>query len=510
MKKFLAFLTLLFVMSFAACGDDDNENDKDNPYTPGFWNIGDTGPGGGTVFFSEGSQYKECSGELGTYDWNDAKAIAGNHRGGGVANWRLPDRGELDLMYENLHRQGLGGFSIDHYWSSTIDSANYPLRKSFFNGFWSRGSSNSNHRVRAVRSFRGDPVNPGDTTSLTIKNESGFEITDVLWNNVPFVNDQLENSIKPGTSVTMTVQAGMGFIRFKPKLNPINARTSELVIVEINEPREFIFLNNTIVVNESNENTGTLVSFSGVPQIIVRQGNTVIAQHQEYSFETVRTGTTREVTFTIANTGEANLILETVNGNRINLIDNTSGFYSVNLQPISSTIVPGSNTTFTIRFNPTTVGNNFAAIVQIETNSHTNDEFAFRVIGHSDDKNYQIGDTGPGGGIIFLAESGQYKEVSGDLGPHTWGNARTIASNFRGGGFVNWRLPDRGELGLMYSNLHLNDLGGFADNYYWSSVSNSFSFDQAWCKDFSTGLEHSYLQSWNTPIVRAVRSFVIH
>jgi len=80
--------------------------------------IGDTGPGGGIIFFAEGGQYKECGGELGADEWANAVNMAKNYRGGGFSDWQLPNRGELDLIYQNLRRKSLGSFSQDGYWSS--------------------------------------------------------------------------------------------------------------------------------------------------------------------------------------------------------------------------------------------------------------------------------------------------------------------------------------------------------------------------------------------------------
>jgi hypothetical protein len=117
--------------------------------------IGSTGPGGGMVFYAEGGEYMECSGELGAYPWNEAEIIAKFYRGGGFTNWRLPLRGELDLMYQNLHRKKLGGFFKDNYWSVADNSYfSRAYYMNFKNGSESFDNKDSiSYRVRAVRSF---------------------------------------------------------------------------------------------------------------------------------------------------------------------------------------------------------------------------------------------------------------------------------------------------------------------------------------------------------------------
>jgi hypothetical protein len=98
-------------------------------------------------------------------------------------------------------------------------------------------------------------------TTLKIKNESFTEVTDVIWQNVKFANNQYENSIKTGTSVNNNVQAGAGYIFFRRKSNPITARTQELVIVEKDSQVEFTFTDNTVIVEVNNtNNNGTLGS----------------------------------------------------------------------------------------------------------------------------------------------------------------------------------------------------------------------------------------------------------
>ena len=105
---------------------------------------------------------------------------------------------------------------------------------------------------------------PPNTTFLKIKNESFIEITDVIWNNVSFTGSQ--NSIKTGTSMTKTVQAGSGYIYFKRQGDSIAVRTSDLVVVEEDTEKEFVFTNNTLIAETSNpDNTGTLETFYTQP-----------------------------------------------------------------------------------------------------------------------------------------------------------------------------------------------------------------------------------------------------
>jgi len=106
-----------------------------------------------------------------------------------------------------------------------------------------------------------DENSNSSSTSLVVKNQSFTEITDVIWNNVTFSNNQYENSIKVGTNVTCDVKAGSGYIFFKRKSNPITARTKDLIIVENNQNIEFTFIDSTVIVEVNNaNNNGTLGS----------------------------------------------------------------------------------------------------------------------------------------------------------------------------------------------------------------------------------------------------------
>jgi hypothetical protein len=63
--------------------------------------------------------------------------------------WRLPTRPELSLMYE--HKDKLGGFASDIYWSSSEDDSDDAWAQYFGSGCHSNGSKYNYLRVRAVR-----------------------------------------------------------------------------------------------------------------------------------------------------------------------------------------------------------------------------------------------------------------------------------------------------------------------------------------------------------------------
>lgn len=68
--------------------------------------------------------------------------------------WFLPSKDELDLMYENLHKQGLGSFADSDYWSSSEYSADYAWGQDFNSGLQGDYTRYLGvFRVRPVRAF---------------------------------------------------------------------------------------------------------------------------------------------------------------------------------------------------------------------------------------------------------------------------------------------------------------------------------------------------------------------
>lgn len=78
----------------------------------------------------------------------------------GYDDWFLPSRDELNLLYENLCKAGLGGFSNESYWSSTEDgdssgSYTYAAWEQYFvtGGLNNYGYRYCTNRVRPIRAF---------------------------------------------------------------------------------------------------------------------------------------------------------------------------------------------------------------------------------------------------------------------------------------------------------------------------------------------------------------------
>jgi len=162
------------------------------------YNIGDIGPAGGYIFYvnpnykTDGWSYLEAAPQdQGFFQWypgtnviagatgatetaigsgksNTEKIISVQGQGdysawicknlniNGYADWFLPSKDELSLMYENLYLKGISGnsFGREWYWSSSEVDAMYALNLYFASGGWN-GDRKITRRTRvwACRAF---------------------------------------------------------------------------------------------------------------------------------------------------------------------------------------------------------------------------------------------------------------------------------------------------------------------------------------------------------------------
>lgn len=137
--------------------DNDNQNKTEKEIVPdsvvqSSLKIGDIGPGGGLVFYIEGNRAYECSEVLGKRKWSEAIILCSEYRGGGYDDWYLPNKDELNYIYQNLRKPGkISGDSW--FWSSSAYSSSYAWLQRFSDGYQDYTNKNHSSSVRAVRAF---------------------------------------------------------------------------------------------------------------------------------------------------------------------------------------------------------------------------------------------------------------------------------------------------------------------------------------------------------------------
>jgi hypothetical protein len=175
------------------------------------------------------------------------------------------------------------------------------------------------------------------------------------------------------------------------------------------------------------------------------------------------------------------------------------------------------------------------------------------IIGSVNDFAYKVGDTGPGGGIIFFVDrfneytgftylevapvgtevqrtwatnvnSNRTTAVSGadskalgagyqntiDIVAQTGNVAATCAAKYCAdlvsGGKSDWYLTSLAEIKMVYDVVHLNlSVGGFVYNQYWSS--SEYDATTAWNQNFQQGGQSTYPGKDYSTYVRPVRRF---
>ncbi|MDR2900959.1 MAG: InlB B-repeat-containing protein [Treponema sp.] len=227
----------------------------------GTTNIGDNGPGGGTIFFAEGGQFMESSGELGATNWNQAIVTAQNYRGGGFTDWHLPTRSELDLMYKNLKQKNLGNFSSEEYWTSEEYNYNYAWYQDFFTsysgGYQNYGSKSSLYNVRAVRSYEASQE-PETGTRLKITNQSSHDLIDVSYGSAEFENIEIGKDVTKSVSADNLVPIYF-YLQIAGSL--VQFKTNDLITCEEDIVTTQAFTNSLAVTAIASNETGSLSSF---------------------------------------------------------------------------------------------------------------------------------------------------------------------------------------------------------------------------------------------------------
>ena len=195
-------------------------------------------------------------------------------------------------------------------------------------------------------------------------------------------------------------------------------------------------------------------------------------------------------------------------------------------------------------------------VIELYYSNNPNDEYYFkyyyrRMSTVEENGTYSLRDIGPAGGIVFY-DKGNYSDgwryleaapVSTEWTGKQWGSYGTLIGatgtgigtgqnnttkiatwlnshsetdcaaqlcdalvvENNGVTYSDWFLPSKDELNLIYTNLKIYGVGGFADNNLdWSS--SEYNAGYAWNQDFYNGTQNSNNELYNLR-VRAVRAF---
>ena len=113
------------------------------------------GPAGGLVFMQhDDGTYVECwtQDEPEGMKWDQAREHVKKLNHGGYNDWSLPNKNELDKMFDNRDR--IDNFQAIWYWSDTEYSELNAWRQLFNTGIQSNSSKHYHYRVRAIRRFK--------------------------------------------------------------------------------------------------------------------------------------------------------------------------------------------------------------------------------------------------------------------------------------------------------------------------------------------------------------------
>jgi len=106
----------------------------------------------GTVI---GTGYPNTSAMLNMCKFADAAEQVRRYTGGGMTDWSLPSKDELNALYYYGGRDAIGGFAASFYWSSSQAAKDTAWYQSFSNGSQSGGGSGKTGQigVRPIRAF---------------------------------------------------------------------------------------------------------------------------------------------------------------------------------------------------------------------------------------------------------------------------------------------------------------------------------------------------------------------
>lgn len=348
--------------------------------------------------------------------------------------------GELDLSLGGITLNGTG--KTDYTLDSTGMSANLTpgSETTFTVNFTPDAATSAGVKTANVSLVNGDATKTPFVVNFTASATNGpepeivvslegvtFESGDtgknfgtVLTNATATATFKIENKGQASLSISSVALSGTNADQFSVSTSgmattlAVDANTTFSVTFE---PASAGTKNGTITINNNDSDEGafafglTGVGEVPVPAITVKKGATVLTNGaQGHSYGNVAVGASGTVvTFTIENSGTANLSVGT-----ITLSGTNNGEFVVS-QAGKSSLTPGETTTFTANFSPNTIAGAKAATIEIDNGDSTKNPFEIDIVGtatgspeialEKDAVNINTGAQGNNFGTVLIGQS---------------------------------------------------------------------------------------------------------
>ena len=169
-------------------------------------------------------------------------------------------------------------------------------------------------------------------------------------------------------------------------------------------------------------------------------------------------------------------------------ITNTAAWID-NINPLSNVLTPNSSSTITVHIIRDLLSNgDNSTILLITTPNKGNYELIVKAKKVTNS-------------LVIELPSANLMVQKIDLGCMNWNAAQTACQNSHIAEYNDWRLPTQAELMILYQNKPI--IGGFEDEYYWSS--SSADYNEYYMINFDDG-SNSYHSIYYQHYVRAVRT----
>ncbi|MGB4269117.1 MAG: choice-of-anchor D domain-containing protein [Spirochaetota bacterium] len=212
----------------------------------------------------------------------------------------------------------------------------------------------------------------GVTRTFTIRNNGS---TDLVLQSTPpvIISGPNKNLFTVETSPATTISPSSTTqftVRFNPQVLADTGDKTATVVIQSNDPNIPLY-------------TFTVTGKGTTPHISVSDGVNPILKGGTFTFPDVNYGSAGVTqTFTITNTGDADLLL--TGTPKVTISGTGASHFSVITQPTSPVAASGT-TTFQIRFNPTSLGTHTATVTIVNDTIDGNNPFTFTIEGLCND-----------------------------------------------------------------------------------------------------------------------------